>query len=134
MKDYTVGRKKDQLMPFFPHEILRMLNMMIWTLVIIFGIAIFAPEHLPEPADPHFTPPHIKPEWYFLGAYQFLKVIPNKVAGVVLQGVFMLAILILPFLDRAPEGKIRRDTPRFRVVATVFVVIAVGLTVWGHFS
>ena len=85
MKDYTVGRTKEQLMPFFPHEVLRMINMTMWVLVLVFGLAIFGPEHLPDPADPYFTPPHIKPEWYFLGAYQFLKVIPNKLAGVMLQ-------------------------------------------------
>jgi quinol-cytochrome oxidoreductase complex cytochrome b subunit len=134
VKDYTVGKGKHQLMPFFPHEILRMINMMIWALVLIFGLAIFWPEHLAEPADPHFTPPHIKPEWYFLGSYQFLKAIPSKFAGVMIQGLFVLGVLLLPFLDRLRTGEDQPPTRRFVLEASIFVVAAVGLTIWGYLT
>lgn len=34
------------------------------------------------PANPLITPPHIKPEWYFLWLYAILRSIPNKLGGV----------------------------------------------------
>jgi hypothetical protein len=44
------------------------------------GIAGMA--HEQEPADPGSTPPHIRPEWYFLAVYQYLKLMPSEVLGI----------------------------------------------------
>ena len=35
-----------------------------------------------EEANPLVTPPHIKPEWYFLFMYAILRSIPNKAGGI----------------------------------------------------
>ena len=51
--------------------------------------------------NPLVTPVHIKPEWYFLFAYAILRVMPNKLGGVVAL-VFSIAILFfLPYLHRS---------------------------------
>nr|ARO35570.1 cytochrome b [Odorrana schmackeri] len=44
------------------------------------------------PANPLVTPPHIKPEWYFLFAYAILRSIPNKLGGVL---ALLLSVLVL---------------------------------------
>ncbi|MFC1477583.1 hypothetical protein ACFL6L_03845 [candidate division KSB1 bacterium] len=61
---------------FFPHEITEMMRnvfilLMVLTVFVVFWPGFFIPRE--EPADPMNTPEHIKPEWYFIGAYQALK-------------------------------------------------------------
>ena len=60
--------------------------------------------------------------------------IPSKLAGVVLQGLFLLFVVILPFLDRSPEGRRGIPTLRFHLIMAAFILVTVALTVWGHFS
>nr|YP_009720757.1 cytochrome b [Athalia icar]QGL07075.1 cytochrome b [Athalia icar] len=49
------------------------------------------------PANPMITPPHIKPEWYFLFAYAILRSIPNKLGGVIALILSILILMIMPF-------------------------------------
>ncbi|MBI2058718.1 MAG: cytochrome bc complex cytochrome b subunit [Nitrospirae bacterium] len=134
------GIPKDQVkkVPFFPHFALEDLRVVYFFLALLFFGVFFTPQisfppDAMEPADPLFTPPHIKPEWYFLANYQMLKIIPNEFLGVAAQGLAGLAILLLPFIDRNPE---RRPLKRPLFLAAVFAGLAsfVGLTVWGHLS
>nr|YP_004564297.1 cytochrome b [Pseudhymenochirus merlini]ADM35708.1 cytochrome b [Pseudhymenochirus merlini] len=72
-------------------------------------MALFSPNLLgdPEnftPANPLVTPPHIKPEWYFLFAYAILRSIPNKLGGVL---ALMLSIAILVLLPLTHTSKQR---------------------------
>nr|YP_009257383.1 cytochrome b [Telmatobius chusmisensis]ANG44600.1 cytochrome b [Telmatobius chusmisensis] len=65
-------------------------------------LSTFAPNILGDPdnftpANPLVTPPHIKPEWYFLFAYAILRSIPNKLGGV-LALVFSIMVLFLLLL------------------------------------
>nr|YP_004564231.1 cytochrome b [Hymenochirus boettgeri]ADM35682.1 cytochrome b [Hymenochirus boettgeri] len=77
-------------------------------LTMLTTLAMFSPNLLgdPEnftPANPLVTPPHIKPEWYFLFAYAILRSIPNKLGGV-LALVFSIAILaLMPILHTAKQ-------------------------------
>nr|BCG05738.1 cytochrome b [Glandirana rugosa] len=49
------------------------------------------------PANPLVTPPHIKPEWYFLFAYAILRSIPNKLGGVLALLFSILILFLMPF-------------------------------------
>nr|AEF79938.1 cytochrome b [Takydromus septentrionalis] len=65
-------------------------------------LALISPNLLgdPEnfsPANPLVTPPHIKPEWYFLFAYAILRSIPNKLGGVLALLFSILILFIMPF-------------------------------------
>jgi ubiquinol-cytochrome c reductase cytochrome b subunit len=42
------------------------------------------------------TPAHIVPEWYFLPFYGLLRSIPNKLGGVVIMLLSILALALLP--------------------------------------
>nr|YP_009003625.1 cytochrome b [Schistometopum gregorii]AGZ19110.1 cytochrome b [Schistometopum gregorii] len=64
-------------------------------------LSLFSPNILgdPEnftPANPLVTPPHIKPEWYFLFAYAILRSIPNKLGGVLALLFSILILLLIP--------------------------------------
>jgi len=54
---------------------------------------------LETPADPFTTPPRIVPEWYFLATFEILKLMAPWIA-MVLVGLFFLAFLFIPFIDR----------------------------------
>ncbi|MBI4389193.1 MAG: cytochrome bc complex cytochrome b subunit, partial [Nitrospinae bacterium] len=75
------------------------------------------------------TPEHIKPEWYFLAPYQFLKLIPELTALVV-QTLGILALVFLPFLERSDKKGIRQR-PLFSLLAIGILVFWIWLTVWG---
>ncbi len=64
-------------------------------------ILLWAPNRLGDPenyikANPIVTPVHIIPEWYFLFAYAILRVIPNKLGGVIALLLSIVIIYLLP--------------------------------------
>nr|YP_009755492.1 cytochrome b [Paradoxornis heudei]ABY73530.1 cytochrome b [Paradoxornis heudei]AEL17421.1 cytochrome b [Paradoxornis polivanovi]AEL17422.1 cytochrome b [Paradoxornis polivanovi]QIP53969.1 cytochrome b [Paradoxornis heudei] len=98
-------------------------------------LALFAPNLLgdPEnftPANPLATPPHIKPEWYFLFAYAILRSIPNKLGGVLALAASVLVLFLIPFLH---TSKLRSMTFRplsqilfWALVANLLILTWVG--------
>nr|AFP44045.1 cytochrome b [Phoenicolacerta laevis] len=88
--------------PFHPYFSYKDLLGALILLTFLLSLALFSPNLLgdPEnftPANPLVTPPHIKPEWYFLFAYAILRSIPNKLGGVLALLFSILILLILPF-------------------------------------
>nr|YP_009251063.1 cytochrome b [Microhyla butleri]AMZ00079.1 cytochrome b [Microhyla butleri] len=72
-------------------------------LAALASLSTFAPNILGDPdnftpANPLVTPPHIKPEWYFLFAYAILRSIPNKLGGVLALLFSILVLFILPII------------------------------------
>jgi len=127
---------------FWPNHLISELAMAIWAMGIIVLLAGLWPKGLEPPADPFVTPQHIKPEWYFLGLYQVLRLVPKTFMGIadfnkpftlLFSGVVMAALLVLPWLDRTnPEAQHPRKR---KVVVGVFLVCLVGaviLTIWGR--
>ena len=101
--------------------------------VVIFAPTIFIPPDALEPANPFTTPAHIKPEWYFLWAYQTLKIFPSKFLGLAAQGALMTFLALLPFIDRGPERR-PAQRPIFVTCYVLGVLILIGLSIWGHYS
>lgn len=60
-----------------------------------------------EPANPLQTPEHIAPVWYFTPFYAILRAVPNKLMGVGLMGLAVVALFFVPWLDRAKVKSIR---------------------------
>nr|YP_008815373.1 cytochrome b [Alopias pelagicus]AGQ46223.1 cytochrome b [Alopias pelagicus]AGW95872.1 cytochrome b [Alopias pelagicus] len=92
-----------------------------FTLIMMLGVlALFLPNLLGDaenyiPANPLVTPPHIKPEWYFLFAYAILRSIPNKLGGVL---ALLFSILILMLVPLLHTSKQRSST--FRPLTQIF--------------
>ncbi|MEE9259359.1 MAG: cytochrome bc complex cytochrome b subunit [Nitrospinaceae bacterium] len=85
------------------------------------------------PADPFNTPEHIKPEWYFLAPYQFLKLVPSEIGALILQTVAFLAFVCLPFIDFSKEHNILKR-PVFLMIIIFSILFFLGLTIWGAVS
>nr|BAJ10940.1 cytochrome b [Amolops larutensis] len=79
------------------------------------------------PADPLVTPPHIKPEWYFLFAYAILRSIPNKLGGVL---ALLFSIMVLLLIPTIHMSKFRSSTfrPAMKVIFWLLVLNMLVLT------
>nr|AOO95886.1 cytochrome b [Shinisaurus crocodilurus vietnamensis] len=94
--------------PFHPYYSYKDLFGAAIMLTTLTTLALFSPNLLgdPEnftPANPLVTPPHIKPEWYFLFAYAILRSIPNKLGGVMALLFSILILLLTPTLHTAKQ-------------------------------
>nr|YP_010833620.1 cytochrome b [Macropodus hongkongensis]WFG81246.1 cytochrome b [Macropodus hongkongensis] len=77
-------------------------------LIALISLSLFSPNLLGDPdnftpANPLVTPPHIKPEWYFLFAYAILRSIPNKLGGVLALLASILVLMLVPFLHTSKQ-------------------------------
>jgi len=135
--------------PFYPNHMLYQGIIVSLVLVVFLSVVFFAPDlfvpekvavHLETPADPADTPPHIKPEWYFLPAYQWLKLFPAQwfpkslawigaLLGILTQAAVMGVVILWPFLDRSRERDIRKRPILLVVAITGFLfVVALGIS------
>nr|ABB54781.1 cytochrome b [Balistes capriscus] len=94
--------------PFHPYFSYKDLLGFIIALLALSSLALFSPNLLGDPdnftpANPLVTPPHIKPEWYFLFAYAILRSIPNKLGGVLALLGSILVLMIIPILHTSKQ-------------------------------
>nr|ALH16680.1 cytochrome b [Maccullochella peelii] len=94
--------------PFHPYFSYKDLLGFAILLTTISSLALFLPNLMGDPdnftpANPLMTPPHIKPEWYFLFAYAILRSIPNKLGGVLALLASILVLMLIPFLHTSKQ-------------------------------
>nr|NP_740204.1 cytochrome b [Sufflamen fraenatum]BAC23838.1 cytochrome b [Sufflamen fraenatum]BDD17464.1 cytochrome b [Sufflamen fraenatum] len=94
--------------PFHPYFSYKDLLGFAVALLALSSLALFSPNLLGDPdnftpANPLVTPPHIKPEWYFLFAYAILRSIPNKLGGVLALLGSILVLMIVPILHTSKQ-------------------------------
>nr|ACR40557.1 cytochrome b [Astyanax nicaraguensis] len=118
--------------PYFSYKDLLGFMIMLSALT---SLALFSPNLLgdPEnftPANPLVTPPHIKPEWYFLFAYAILRSIPNKLGGVLALLFSILVLMLVPLLHTSKQqGLTFRPLTQFlfwALVADVLILTWIG--------
>nr|ACO50982.1 cytochrome b [Xenophallus umbratilis] len=118
--------------PYFSYKDLLGFAFLLTTLI---ALALFSPNLLgdPEnftPANPLVTPPHIKPEWYFLFAYAILRSIPNKLGGVLALLASILVLMIVPLLHTSKQRSLTfrplTQTLFWLLVADVLILTWIG--------
>lgn len=124
---------------FFPTFVLK--DLMIWLLVLN-GLALLVglfPWGLGPEADPFApAPAGIKPEWYFLAMFQFLKLLPPTIgpiegeqAGMLFFGGNAVLFAVMPFLDRDHRSRYATFAQWFGVVILAGFLV---FTIWGLLS
>nr|YP_007316973.1 cytochrome b [Channa argus x Channa maculata]AFY64506.1 cytochrome b [Channa argus x Channa maculata]AGC59680.1 cytochrome b [Channa maculata] len=104
-----VGLNSDaDKIPFHPYFSYKDLLGFAILLITLISLSLFAPNLLGDPdnftpANPLVTPPHIKPEWYFLFAYAILRSIPNKLGGVLALLASILVLMLVPILHTSKQ-------------------------------
>ena len=87
-------------------------------------------------ADPMHTPNPAKAPWYFLGLQELLHYFPPVVAGVLVPGLVVLALVVIPYfnINIESEGLFLKDRDRrfriFAIVALVFCIFLAVFDVW----
>ena len=120
----------DELLPkrqFFPVQVFKDTVAIFVAFAILFTLALMVRVPLEQLADPTDTSYIPRPEWYFLFLFQTLKLFPGPleiVGSVVLPSLAILALILVPFLDRGRMVKVTRRTFAIGVV----VLAAIG---WG---
>jgi ubiquinol-cytochrome c reductase cytochrome b subunit len=119
----------DEALPpnkFYPEQVFKDTVAIFVAVVILFLMAVLVHiplERIADPTDTTYTP---RPEWYFLFLFQTLKAFegPLEVFGsVVLPGLAVLALFLVPFIDRGRMIKVSK-----RVVA--ISVAGLALLAW----
>src|SRR5450759_1529512 len=96
-------------------------------LLVIISLRFNAP--LEGLADPSHTPNPAKAPWYFLGLQEMLHYFPPVVAGVLVPGLVVMALIVIPYfnINIEAEGVFLKDRKR-RVL--IFYWVAAVLSVF----
>ena len=124
---------------FFPTFFFK--DILVWILAInvLFGLSTLCPWGLGAEADPFAAAPiGIKPEWYFLAPFQFLKLIPPMVGpiegelfGILLMSLVAAGFVAVPLFDNG----ISKSRARLATLFGVAVLVAlIGFSIWGALS
>ena len=116
--------------PFHPYYTVKDLVGFVVFAMMFALVVFFAPEmggyfleHANfDPANALQTPEHIAPVWYFTPFYAILRAVPNKLLGVILMGVAVLAFVFVPWLDRSKVKSIRYRGWLFRGFLFAFAI------------
>jgi len=135
VEEDKMGKKRfdpNRAFAFFPDHITTEIMVGLFVVTLLTVLAVVFPAHLGEPANPNETPLHIKPEWYFLPMFRWLKLVPLPIAmgGLILAG---LAFLFWPFLD----GLWRKSRPKSdagMLVGAVGIIAALVFLIWEAIS
>ena len=113
--------------------------MLLWliTLNILAVLAVYFPAELGVEADPFApAPAGIKPEWYFLATFEFLKYMPAHVGpmegeefGLLLISIGFIMWCVVPWIDRGKHPLITRIVMAAGVAILVFLSV---MTYLGH--
>jgi ubiquinol-cytochrome c reductase cytochrome b subunit len=115
---------KAKLQPFWPNQLFLDVAAMTVCAAVLVGLTVQTHgAELFAPADPasNFV---ARPEWYFLFLFQLLKYFEGPlqvVATVLLPGAVTVALLLLPFLDRA---KTRKASDRWKALTFIGLLMA----------
>ena len=125
---------QDESLPkrkFYPEQVFRDTVAIFAAFVILFTLAVVARVPLERLADPTDTTYIPRPEWYFLFLFQMLKFMkgPLETIGAVgLPGLAVLALILVPFIDRSKMARVRQRTVAIGAV-TLAALGWAGLTV-----
>nr|YP_009184243.1 cytochrome b [Bradypus torquatus]ALO62201.1 cytochrome b [Bradypus torquatus]ATP85012.1 cytochrome b [Bradypus torquatus] len=94
--------------PFHPYHTMKDILGLSIMILTMSTLTLFSPDLLEDPnnytpANPLNTPPHIKPEWYFLFTYAILRSIPNKLGGILALTCSILMLIIIPMTHTAKQ-------------------------------
>ena len=117
--------------PAWPNDLLYIFPICIFgTFACVAGLAVLAPSSFGEPANPFATPLEILPEWYFFPTFNLLRVLPNKLLGVLSMAAVPAGLLTVPFIENVNKFQ----NPFRRPVAMTVFFVGTVFAVWFGFG
>jgi quinol---cytochrome c reductase cytochrome c subunit, bacillus type len=98
------GKADGQLMAY-PHLVLREGIVFEVLTIVLVVIALFWNAPLEQLANPLVTPNPAKAPWYFLGLQELLHYFPPILAGILIPGLVVAALVIIPYFDVNIKGE-----------------------------
>ena len=113
--------------PAWPNDLLYVFPICILgTIACCIGLGVMAPTQLGEPADPFNTPLEILPEWYFFPTFNLLRVLPNKLLGVLAMAAVPAGLITVPFIENVNKFQ----NPFRRPIASLLFILGFFTAVW----
>lgn len=126
------GEVGPQLMSY-PHVILReAIAFMLLTIVLVV-ISLVWDAPLEQLANPLVTPNPAKAPWYFLGLQELLHYFPPLVAGIIIPGLVIVALVVIPYFNVNIQGEAlwaANRARRFRIFLTAVSALIVFLALF----
>ncbi|HLW52716.1 MAG TPA: cytochrome b N-terminal domain-containing protein [Candidatus Angelobacter sp.] len=101
------------------------------TVLILIALRWSAP--LDQLADPLHTPNPAKAPWYFTGLQELLHFFPPFVAGIILPGLVVMALIVIPFFNVNIRGENPWKLNKSRRLAMLGTILAVLTVVFIRF-
>lgn len=101
--------------------------------IVLVVVSLLWNAPLEELANPMHTPNPAKAPWYFLGLQELLHYFPPVVAGVLIPGLVVMALIIIPYFNINVEAEglwLRNRSRRLRIFGIMVVVFCIFLAVF----
>jgi quinol-cytochrome oxidoreductase complex cytochrome b subunit len=100
-----VRTQDDTRVMTYPGALARFLIALEIAFLLLVWISLIANAPLEGIADPMHTPNPAKAPWYFLGLQELLHYFPPVVAGVLIPGLVVAALVVIPYFNINIEGR-----------------------------
>ena len=128
-----VKEKVDRQLMSYPQLMLReVIAFEVLTIVLVI-VALVWDAPLEQLANPLLTPNPAKAPWYFLGLQELLHYFPPLVAGIVIPGLVVLALVVIPYFNVNIKGEPLWATDRSRRFLIFIVSVGVLLVFLGFY-
>ena len=114
----------------FPEVLFRAAVAIQLLAIVLVWIALLFNAPLEGLADPSHTPNPAKAPWYFLGLQEMLHYFPPVVAGVLVPGLVVMALVVIPYfkVNIEAEGLFLKDRQkRLRIFYAVAMLLVIFL-------
>lgn len=127
-----VKERADRQLMSYPHLMLRELIVFEVLTGVLVIVALVWDAPLEQLANPLLTPNPAKAPWYFLGLQELLHYFPPLVAGIVIPGLVVLALVVIPYFNVNIKGEPVWAADRSRrflifIVSIGFLLVFLGL-------
>jgi hypothetical protein len=117
----------DPVVMTYPEGILRAVVAVQALAIALVVVSLIWDAPLEELADPMHTPNPAKAPWYFLGLQELLHYFPPVVAGVIIPGLVVAALIVIPYFNINIEAEgiwLKNRGKRLRVFGAVVSIFS----------
>ena len=115
--------ERQELAPTAPHLLLREVILIQVVVVVLALCSLLFDAPLEGIADSFHTPNPAKAPWYFVGLQELLHYFPPVVAGVLLPGLIVVAMVVIPYFRTNVEVQGLYERPWRRTVTALSVLV-----------
>ncbi len=132
-----VRQEEEEMVMTVPNLVVREIIAFEILIIVLAVISLLFNAPLEWIANPEHTPNPAKAPWYFLGLQELLHYFPPIVAGVILPGLVVVALIVIPYfsVNLKQDGLWKQDRQQTLTVLLVSVgLLSVILILYGVYA